>query len=308
MIGKIERVALREVWKHEAHDFTRWLEDNIDVLNDVLDITLSNAEREQSAGSFNVDLVAEDLSGNTVIIENQLEKSNHDHLGKVITYLSSFDAKAAIWIVAKPRPEHVKAISWLNEASSASFYLLKVEAVIIGDSPPAPLFTVIVGPSQESREIGETKKEFAERHELRQRFWEGLLANAKLKTSLHTGVSAGPNNWVGTSAGKSGLSFTYVARKHNANVELYIDLGKDSEEQSTEVFDGFLRSKDEIEAVFGGPLVWQRLDGRRACRIRKDFEIGGFVDEEKWPDIHNTLIEAMIRLEKALRPHIAKIK
>ncbi len=105
MISKLERVKLREVWKNEASDFTRWLEENIDILYEVLDITLSNPEREQAAGSFSVNLVAEDQSGNTVIIENQLEKSDHDHLGKVITYLTAFDAKAAVWIVAKPRPE-----------------------------------------------------------------------------------------------------------------------------------------------------------------------------------------------------------
>jgi RecB family endonuclease NucS len=85
MIGKLERVPLRDVWKHEALDFTQWLQDNIDILNDMLDLTLSTPEREQSAGGLSVDLVAEDESGHPVIIENQLEKSNHDHLGKVIT-------------------------------------------------------------------------------------------------------------------------------------------------------------------------------------------------------------------------------
>ena len=126
MIGKIKRVGLREVWKHEALDFTTWLEENIDVVSDIIDIELSNAEREASAGKFSVDLVAEDSSGNLVIIENQLEKSNHDHLGKVITYLTVLEAKIAIWIVSDPRPEHIRAISWLNESSSASFYLLKI--------------------------------------------------------------------------------------------------------------------------------------------------------------------------------------
>jgi len=129
MIGKIQRVGLREVWKHEAYDFTQWLEDNIDVLNDVIDLNLSNAERERAAGTFSADLVAEDEKGNPVVIENQLEKSNHDHLGKLITYLTSIGAKVGIWIVAEPRPEHVSAISWLNESNLASFYLLKVEAI-----------------------------------------------------------------------------------------------------------------------------------------------------------------------------------
>ena len=83
-IGKIRRVPLREVWKHEAKDFTTWMQDNVEILNDVIDITLLGAEREQSAGAFSIDLVAEDDGGSLVVIENQLEKSNHDHLGRII--------------------------------------------------------------------------------------------------------------------------------------------------------------------------------------------------------------------------------
>ena len=146
-IGKLERVPLRQVWEHEAYDFTQWLQENIDVLNTALDLNLVNVDREQAAGSFSIDLVAEDEGGGTVIIENQLEKSNHDHLGKLITYLTGMGAKAAVWIVSDPRPEHVAAIAWLNEGSSAAFYMVKVEAVRIGDSPAAPLFTLI-GPAQ----------------------------------------------------------------------------------------------------------------------------------------------------------------
>ena len=152
MIGRLQRVVnLREVWEHEALHFTPWLEENIDVLNNEIDLSLSIVEREQAAGDFSVDLVAEDESGNPVIIENQLERSNHDHLGKLITYLTAIGAKAAIWIVEDPRPEHIGAISWLNESSAASFYLLKLEAVRIEDSPLAPLLTLIVGPSEEIR-------------------------------------------------------------------------------------------------------------------------------------------------------------
>ena len=111
-------------------------------------------DREQAAGTFSIDLVAEDEGGGTVIIENQLEKSNHDHLGKLITYLTAMSGKAAIWIVSDPRPEHVAAITWLNESASADFYMVKVEAVRIGDSPPAPLFTLIVGPSEDAKDVG----------------------------------------------------------------------------------------------------------------------------------------------------------
>ena len=181
MIGKLDRVPLRDVWPKEAADFTPWLRDNIDVLNEVLDISLTGAESEQRAGSLNVDIVAEDQSGQTVIIENQLERSDHDHLGKLITYLAVLDAKAAVWIVADPRPEHVSAVSWLNESSEASFYLVKAEAVRIGDSLPAPFLTLIVGPSEDRNEVVGTKRELAERHLIRQRFWSRLLDLAKEK-------------------------------------------------------------------------------------------------------------------------------
>jgi hypothetical protein len=132
------------------------------------------------------------------VIENQLERSNHDHLGKLITYTAFNDARVAVWIVSDPRPEHVRAISWLNEAAPAQFYLLKIEGIRIGNSPPAPLLTLIVGPSEESREAGEAKKDRAERYQIRRRFWTELLDRAKERTRLHTGVSPGEYSYLGT--------------------------------------------------------------------------------------------------------------
>jgi len=305
MIGKLTRVPLREVWKHEAQDFTTWLEDNIDVLNEVLDMTVTVAEREKSAGSFNVDLVGEDEDGHMVVIENQLGRSDHDHLGKVLTYLSFLDARAAIWIVASPRPEHVSAIGWLNEATSTPFYLVQVEAVKIGDSPPAPLFTKIVGPSVEAQAAGQTKKEMSERYTIRKRLWTLVLATAKGKTKLHSSISPGVYNWIGTSAGVRGLSLNYSVRQHDTQVELYIDAG--DHETNKGMFEALHVKKEVVEKSFGEALEWQRLEGKRACRIRHRIEIGGWRDESKWPDIAEASVDAMIRLEKALRPHIKKL-
>jgi len=308
MIGKLRRVPLRDVWKHEAIDFTKWLQDNIDVLSEVVDLNLSNPESEQAAGAFSVDLVAEDESGNPVIIENQLEKSDHDHLGKILTYLVAMAAKTAIWIVADPRPEHVSAITWLNESSSASFYLLKIEAIVIGDSAPAPLLTVIVGPSEEGKGVGKTKQEIAERYEIRGRFWSQLLDLAKKRTKLHASISPTQHNWLGTSAGRQGLGFNYALRKNEAQVELYIDRGKERDEENKGIFDNLFSHKDEIEKVFGEPLEWERLEGKRACRIRKRILVGGYRDEEeKWTEIHEAMVDAMIRLEKSLRSFINKL-
>ena len=219
-VGRIRRVHLRDVWKHEAHDFTTWLEKNIDVLNEHLDIAIDqeSVKREQAAGVFSVDLVAEDDNGDTVVIENQLERSDHDHLGKVMTYLAAFDAPRAIWIVGDPRPEHVRAVAWLNDSSSASIWLLKVEAIRIGDSAPAPLLTTIVGPSIEAKKIAATKQEDSARHGARRAFWERLLERAASISSLHTGINPKSGPYLGRQ--QSGTNWTYGVREHGTRATL----------------------------------------------------------------------------------------
>ena len=308
-IGKLERVPLRKVWEHEAYDFTQWLQENIDVLNTALDLNLVNVDREQAAGSFSIDLVAEDEGGGTVIIENQLEKSNHDHLGKLITYLSSMGAKAAIWIVSDPRPEHVAAVAWLNESSSADFYMVKVEAVRIGDSPAAPLFTLIVGPSEETKDVGQTKKEIAERYGIRKRWWSTLIERSAKVNKLHAHITPGEYSWIGTSSGVRGLNLNYVVTQDECKAELYIDRGKDAEEETKSIFDQLFADKDKIDQAFGEALSWERLEGKRACRIRHTQAGGGYrTPEDQWPPLQDAIIQDMDRLEKALRPHLKQLR
>jgi hypothetical protein len=307
-IGKIKRVKLKDVWKHEALDLTRWMENNIDVINELLDIELSNVEREKAVGDFSVDLTAEDESGNLVIIENQLAKSDHEHLGKLITYLSSLDAKTAIWIVPEPRPEHTNAVSWLNQSGLARFYLVKIEAIQIDDSPPAPLFTLITGPSAESLEVGKTKKGLSERYILRKKWWTALLERIKNKTKLHANVSPSEYSYISTGAGKRGINYSYNIGQHYGRIELYIDRGTDSQTENKQIFDKLYQHKTEIERVFGGELSWERLETKRASRIARYYDSGGYRDEEdKWPKIQDELIDGMIHLHQALSPYIKKL-
>ena len=299
MIEILQRVGLREVWPNEANDFTPWLAENIDVLNDVIDPSLSVVGREQAAGDFSVDLAAEDESGNPVIIENQFGQSDHDHLGKLITYLTEIGADVAIWIVEAPRPEHISAISRLNESCLASFYLLKLEAVRIGDSSPAPLITLIAGSSAESQE---------ERH-IRFQFWTQFLERANERTPLYTNIAPSERGAIKTTAGKRGLTFNCVIGMHTSRIELYIARGTDAAIENEEIFDTLRESKANIEEAFGEPLEWQRLDGLLACRISKQFDRGGYRNnEEEWPEIQDTMIDGMIRLEAAFRPHIDQLQ
>ena len=309
-IGKLENVPLRELWKHEEQDFSVWLSENIETLAETLDMSLSVVQREESAGQFRVDLVAESDDGELAIIENQLEPTDHDHLGKVLTYLTNLEAKTAVWIASAPRPEHVKALTWLNESTpdDISFYLVSLAAYRIGESDPAPLFTIIVAPSAESKYIGRQKKELAERHVLRLRFWEQLLERAKEKgVTLHANRSPSKDSWLSAGAGKSGLRFDYnIWIKERSGVLLYIDTG--DKERNKSIFDQLHSSKESINSEFGEALQWERLEGRRASYITYIIKKGGLKDDpDNWVSIQDAMIDAMDRLSKALKPHIQKL-
>ncbi len=310
-IGRLEPVQVRELWKHEERGFSKWLESNLDVLSEAVGIRLSDPSRENSAGSFECDMVCEGANGEPVIIENQLEQTDHDHLGKVLTYLANLDAKAAIWISTFPRTEHIRTIQWLNETTPANvaFYLVRLAAYrISGCEPAAPLFTVIVGPSPESKNFGKEKKELADRHILRLRFWEQLLERAKHHgVTLHAQRSPSKDLWLGAGAGvRSGISFTYLVWKDQETaVELYIDTGDGQENKR--IFDALVSHKGEIEAAFGKPLSWERMDNKRASRVRFVLKQGGLMEEEKWPEIQDAMIESMDKLANALRPHLSRL-
>lgn len=310
-IGRLEPVPVRELWKHEERGFSAWLESNLDVLSEAVGFRLSEPRRESSAGRFECDLVCEGENGEPVIIENQLEQTNHDHLGKVLTYLANLDAKAGIWISTSPRAEHIRTIQWLNETTPANiaFYLVRLAAYrISGCEPAAPLFTVIVGPSAESKSFGREKKELAERHILRLKFWEQLLERAKKRgVSLHAQRSPSKDLWLGAGAGvRSGISFTYLVWKSKETaVELYIDTGDGVENKR--IFDALESSRKQIEAAFGAPLSWERMDDKRGSRVRFVLKQGGLMDSDKWPAIQDATIEAMDKLAKALKPYLARV-
>ncbi len=309
MIGRLERVPLREVWAHEAHDFTQWLELNIDVLNEALDLEIVNVDREQAAGKFSIDLVAEDIHGRQLIIENQLERSDHDHLGKLITYLTAMGAKGAIWIVKDPRPEHLAAVQWLNQALDTDFYMVKVEAVKILDSAPAPLFTLIVGPSREAKEIGQTRKDVAERYALRNTWWSQLIERSAQRTRLHAHITPGDYSWIGVSAGYPGINYNYTVNQNARTAELYIDRGRGGEEENRALFEQLLVNREAIETDFSGQLAWDALEGKRACRIRCALNDGGYRSpEELWGPLHDSQIDAMVRLDRVLKPHIRSLR
>jgi hypothetical protein len=309
MVGKLEPVDLREIWKHEALDFTSWLVENCEVLNEQLGLNLSIIEKEKSVGPFNVDILAQDAAGRSVIIENQLERTDHDHLGKLLTYLANLDAKVAIWITSDPRPEHITAIDYLNEniPSDTQFYLVKLQAFKIGESHPAPLFTIEAGPSEERTAGGEIKKEFAEKDRRRYEFFQQLLDRCRQKSNLFSNISPiGYQNWVNAGAGKAGLMWTLVAFEKSSRVDLY--LCAPSAEVNKKRIDAMQAYKEEVEKKFGEPLLWDFKESRKQQYIKSCCPIGGLEEESSWQAIQDDLIDRLIRMEISLRSVIKELE
>lgn len=308
-ISKIKKVPLRELWQDEARDFTGWLEKNIDYLNEQVGLGIMIVEREKKVGDFFVDLVGENESG-LVIIENQLEKTDHDHFGKILTYLSIIGAKTAVWITGAPREEHIKAVEWLNEVTPPdyTFYLIKLEVIRIDNSPAAPLFSVAVGRNQLVKEAGKEKRELAERYYERRNFWASLLERAKDKTDLFNNISPRFDHWLGIGGGRAGIAFNFIILKNEAGCEIYFDRGKDSDKLNKARFDELFHKKDKIEAKLGRKLEWQRLDNRRASRIRIRFKGIGLRDKEQWPKLQDKMIETMVKMKEVFEPYIEALK
>lgn len=308
-ISRLIKVPLRELWKHEAHGFTHWLAENLDYLNEAIGFSLNLIEREASGDmTFSADILAEDENGNYYIIENQLEKTDHDHLGKIITYMSNLEANGAIWITSEPRPEHEKAIHWLNEIlpANSGVYLVKLEAYKIENSSSAPLFTIIAGPTSVSKQVGEEKKELAERHILRLEFWKQILEKYKKRGAFFANISPAKDHWLNTGAGKAGIAYSQVVMKDAIRAELY--LSTSNQETNKRYFDQLFAKKEQIEKAFGKPLEWQRLNDKTACRICYTIEGHGLKDKEHWPEMQDQLVEEMYKLRSVFQDEIDKLK
>lgn len=303
MIGKMERVDLREVWKNEARDFTSWLFDNIDILGDELNVSITPIEKEKRVGSFSADILAESEEGDPILIENQLQKTDHNHLGKLLTYVSNLEAKKAIWISKEPRSEHERAIEWLNELTSdVDFYLVKIEAYKIGDSDPAPKFTVIAGPTESGKVVGSEKKELAERHKKRLKFWEGLLKINKNKTKYFSNCKPKIYYYTECSSGISGFSYYYAIKQKSASIGLTIN--REKEEINNNIFNQLLQNKDKIEKSFGEEFYWFNKKGIKSSFIFKEYEYAGLKNEDRWEQLQNDMVDGMLRLIGAFDKYI----
>lgn len=282
-LGKLKKVELREGWKHEASNFTQWLaqEENLALLGGEIGFDIKLLQTEAAVGSFNVDILAEEEStGRKIIIENQLEITNHDHLGKIITYASGYDAQIVVWVVKEAREEHRQAIDWLNEHTDENieFYLAQIELWQIENSPYAPKFEIVSKPNNWTKAVRSSTdvSELTDTKVKQLEFWTQLKEYAKKRqTKLHLQKSR-PQHWTVISIGNSDahIALTANSREGSFGAELYIPDNKG-------LYQKLCNHKDEIEADLGEKPEWMELPAKKASRVRVLMS-GSFDDANKW--------------------------
>lgn len=306
-LGRLKEVDIRELWAHEQYNFSNWLakEENIELLNETVGLTLTDIDKEVYVGSYRCDLVAVDETTDVkIIIENQLDSTDHDHLGKIITYASGLDANVIIWIVKEAREEHKSAIEWLNNnmAKEISFFLLEIKAYRIGDSLPAPMFKVVEKPndfikSNKSVKNGDLSKTQAERLNFWTEFNRVVTENGKPFNVR----KATTDHWYDVAIGTSDahISITLVNKDGTIGVELYVRDCKD-------LFDNLYEHKEEIENKLGFNMHWERLDDKKASRIKSYIPGLNFNKQGNYPELMNLVIERVVLMRNVFKGYLQR--
>jgi len=304
-LGRLERVDLRTVWKHEAHGFTPWLSqsENLLLLGDTIGLELTTEAQEKNIGPFRADLVCRDTaSGSLVLIENQLERTDHNHLGQLMTYAAGLDAVTVVWIAERFTPEHRATLDWLNEITipKVNFFGLELELWRIGNSPPAPKFNLASQPNEWTKGGGGSEGA-SDTALLRQEYWRALSEHLLAKKSFLKAQKPLPQAWTNFAIGRSHfyLSAWVNGFKNRVGVSLIID-GQWAKDQ----FAALHAQKADIEIEAGRALEWRELTDKKVSQIRSVRDNSNPDDQAAWPAQHDWFVETLEVMRKVFAPRV----
>ena len=309
-VSEIHEHTLRSVWPHEEHDFTKWLKNHIDLLGAELGIEIEDARTEESVGDFSSDIVAREMnSGEVIVIENQYNKTDHDHLGKLLTYSSGKNAGFTIWLAEEFRPEHRSVLEWLNESgpTDVKFFGVKPRVVSIDGSDDRGFeFKTIVEPNEWERELADPLTETEQSY--RDFFGELIEAYANDRPSWNP-LTPGPRNYLTFSAGIGGVSFGWVFHQGpEFAVELYISTSDGS--RNEDIFNELKMNQTEIEAQLGDELTWEPLPEKQACRIKQPKQIESRITDltdEQRSHLISWGVDTMAEFQDEFEPRISDL-
>jgi hypothetical protein len=320
-LGKLEKVDLRNVWTSESEHFTPWLArpENLTLLGDAIGIELELEAQEKTVGPFRADILCKDTAtDHWVLIENQLEKTDHVHLGQLLTYASGLKAVSIVWLARKFTEEHRAALDWLNEITDDqfNFFGLEVELWRISDSPVAPKFNIVSKPNDWSKTVAEGARQvkttgLSDSKVLQRDFWTAFVDFAKEKSAGIKTTKPLPQHWMNIPIGRSGMRLCAIASfwdtvagtfsTHELRAELVLD-----DNNSKTYFKQLETDKEQIEKEIGEPLTWYNPPEKRTCRIyvRKSANLQ---DKSKWPEQHTWLVEKLGLFRKVFAERVKKL-
>ena len=303
-LGTLKKITdLRSIWPHEALNFTPWVAENVDLLADAVGLDITVDETESSVGDFNGDIYASETgTDRKIIIENQLEDTDHDHLGKLITYASGKGADVVIWVVKHAREEHKAAVEWLNNHTDdkIGFFLCEIKLFQIGDSQIAPAFTVVERPNDWTKEIRKTASANStqqQRLEYWQAFNDYAFTDANFSRIFNKRKPT-TDHWMDFSIGSSAchIAVSQIQKRKAVDVELYINDDK-------ELFKSLFAHKDEIEKNMEMELEWKELPERKASRILIEKTVD-LDDRATWPEQFDYIMDTCIKMKRAFKRYL----
>ena len=312
-LGTLEKVELREVWERENSDFTPWLagEENINILGQKIGLDLEVEAQEKSVGKFKADILCKDINtDNWVLIENQLEKTNHGHLGQLLTYATGLDAVTIVWIAASFNEEHKATLEWLNKITDENynFFGLEIELYKIEDSKIAPNFKIVCQPDNWSQSISREAKrieqgEVSETKLKQYKFWTELGKELQTADTPLKLQKARPQHWTNLAVGKTGvrLAATFNTQEERVSAQLYIVRDKS-------MFKALENDKDAIEKELGEKLSWQLLPEKAASRIALFRSNSDIENTDDWKDMLRWLVEKLEKLRSVFSPRLKNLR
>lgn len=313
-LGRLEEMDPRDIWRDEARHFTPWLLQNADYLAEVLGLEIDLEAREHPVGNFSLDLLGRDVTNSCpLVIENQLEATDHRHLGQLLTYAAGTSARTVVWISSEFREEHQKVLDYLNDSSRDSpdgrnrFFGVEVSVVRIADSVPAPKFTVVASPGDWSADLDLARSTHSENPtKLAYRtFWARYLQAVHAAhpglTNVRSTTSA---NWIVGNYLRRGIRLNLAFIKTGVSVEIYIDLG--DRPRNEDVFFSLQEHRGSIETAIGQSLLWQDLEGKRACRIRLALD-GSIHDTASHPRLIESLVHFHVAFKNVFRSYVTNL-
>jgi len=309
-LGRLKKLDLRVYWKRENTDFTPWLarEENIHLLSETIGIELEVQSQEESVGPFSADILCKDtINDHFVLIENQLEKTDHTHLGQLMTYAAGLDAVTIIWISPKFTDEHRAALDWLNRITedTFTFFGIEIELYKIGESAPAPMFNIVSKPNDWTKQVRKsTLTNISETKLLQQEYWQGLKNYMEDKKSFVKMQNPLPQHWTNMAMGRSyfHLSATVNSRDKSMNIWLNI-VGDQAKEKYDKLYD--LAYEESLKEVHKD-LVWDKMDGRKMSAVMLKAK-GDFLQKTDWPNQFKWFKENLENYTKYFRQKIKKL-